>query len=156
MPSRRGFTLLEVLVATLIMGLAVTGLLASLRTSLSNTSRAGESDRAAALARSQMDALLATRVLPKGIPMEGLFPPQITGGEPAGWRARVLPFESQAPPGQAPGGGSRMLERIELIVWWGPAERQRTIQVSAYRTARVTAADMPFFGATAAGGAGRP
>jgi len=47
---RRGFTLLEMLVASAIMGIAVTALLASLSASLHNAARLTEYDRAALLA----------------------------------------------------------------------------------------------------------
>lgn len=145
MRRRRGFTLLEVLVATLIMGIAVTGLLSALRTSLRNAARVSDTDRAAALARRQMDELLATRFLPKAQPIGGLFPPEMTGGVPAGWQARVAPMESGLLPGQVPPMNSRMLERIQLEIWWGENQDRRTLQIEAYRGARVTEADLPFF-----------
>ena len=55
---RAGFTLLEVLVATTIMAIAVSGLLASLSTSLRVASRLTDYDRATLLAREKMDELL--------------------------------------------------------------------------------------------------
>lgn len=150
MQGSRGFTLLEVLVATVIMGIAVTGLLSALRTSLRNAARASDTDRAAALARRQMDELLATRILPKGPPFGGVYPPELTGGVPAGWQARVTPMESSAIPGQAPPMNSRMMERIQLEIWWGDSQQRRTLQLEGYRGSRVTEADIPFF--QAAGG----
>lgn len=139
---QRGFTLLEVLVATLLMGIAVAGLMGGLRTSLSNAARLTDSARGTALARRQMDELLAVRDLPKGVPMEGLYPPEVTGGVEAGWRARVLPFESQAMPGQMPAVGTRMLERIELRVWWRTGGQERYVELSGYRGARVRPQDL--------------
>ncbi|WP_321475897.1 type II secretion system protein [uncultured Paludibaculum sp.] len=156
MHRRRGFTLLEVLVATLIMGIAVTGLLSALRTSLRNAARVSETDRAAALARRQMDELLAMRFLPKDAPFGGLFPPDVTGDVPAGWQARVVPMESVAPPGQAPPIGSRMMERIQLEIWWGENQNRRTLNVEAYRGARVTDADIPFLQTGAPQSGGQP
>jgi len=47
----RGFTLLEVLVATLIMGLAVVGLLSAISTSMRNAARLTDYDRVAMVAR---------------------------------------------------------------------------------------------------------
>ena len=139
---RKGFTLLEVLVATLLMGIAVAGLMGGLRTSLSNAARLTDSARGTALARRQMDELLAIRDLPKGVPMEGRYPPQATGGVEAGWRARVLPFETQAMPGQVPAMGTRMLERIELLVWWKSGGQERHVELTGYRGARVRPEDL--------------
>ena len=156
MHRRRGFTLLEVLVATLIMGIAVTGLLSALRTSLRNAARVSETDRAAALARRQMDELLATKFLPKGQPFGGLFPPEVTGGIPAGWQARVVPMESGVMPGQVPPIGSRMMERIQLEIWWGENQSRRSLNIEAYRGARVTDADLPFFQVGAFPSGGQP
>ena len=139
---RKGFTLLEVLVATLLMGIAVAGLMGGLRTSLTNAARLTDSARGTALARRQMDELLAIRDLPKGVPMEGRYPPQATGGVEAGWRARVLPFETQAMPGQVPAMGTRMLERIELLVWWKSGGQERRVELTGYRGARVRPEDL--------------
>ena len=138
---KRGFTLLEVLVATAIMGIAVAGLMGNLRTSLLNGSKLGDYDRATLLARRQMDELLATRPLPKLGPIQGVFPPQWTGGRAAGWSAVVTPFESSAPMGTAPAPGSRILERIALEVWWMQGGQRRTMQLSAYRSAIATPED---------------
>lgn len=143
--GRRGFTLLEVLVATLLMAIAITGLLSSMRASLGNAARLAEYDRAAALARRQMDELLVTKTLPKGPLLQGLFPPQITGGVQAGWRARVLPFESMLPPGQPPAIGSRMTDRIQLEVWWMRDGQRRTMRIDGYRGAFVKSEDIPAF-----------
>jgi len=139
---RKGFTLLEVLVATLLMGIAVAGLMGGLRTSLSNAARLTDSARGTALARRQMDELLATRVLPMGVPLEGRYPPEAMGGVEAGWRARMVPFESQVAPGQMPAVGSRILERIELVVWWKSGVSERRVEIAAYRGARVRAEDL--------------
>ncbi len=54
----RGFTLLEMLVATAIMGIAVVALLANISTSMQNASRLTDYDRAALLAKRKMDELL--------------------------------------------------------------------------------------------------
>jgi general secretion pathway protein I len=142
----RGFTLLEVLVATLLMGVAVVGLLGALRASLSNASRMVESERATALARRQMDELLLRRDLPKGVPLEGMFSPEETGGIEAGWRAVVRPFEGMTIlPGAVPPPGTRILDRIELEVWWRSGGARRSFTLAAYRSIPLGPGDVPFF-----------
>lgn len=133
MRNRRGFTLLEVLVATTIMGVAVVSLLSALSTSVRNTGRLTEYDRAVLVARSRMDSLLAEQRLPQLTvlegPIEGVFP----GDARAGWRARVTPFE--APPGAGPGAAA--LERIELEIWWMDGDRRRAFPLDGYRRGKV-------------------
>ncbi len=138
------------------MGIAVAGLMGNLRTSLLNGSKLGDYDRAALLARRQMDALLATRPLPKMGPIQGVFPAEWTGGRQAGWVALVTPFESSAPLGSPPAAGSRILERIALEVWWMQGAQRRTMQLSAYRSAIATPEDVQAYqmGAGATPGAG--
>jgi len=58
--KRAGFTLLEVLVATVIMGIAVAGLIAGLSQSVRNAARLSDYDRAAMLARTKMNESCAT------------------------------------------------------------------------------------------------
>lgn len=146
MRRSHGFTLLEVLVATLIMAVAVTGLLGALRASLLNAARLTGTERMLALARRQMDELLATRNLPKGVPLEGRFPPGAAGGVEAGWRATVIPFEGMAAaPGQAPPPGTRLVDRIVLQVWWAGGGARRSLELEAYRGAMAAPADLPFF-----------
>lgn len=152
---KKGFTLLEVLVATLLMGIAVAGLMGSLRASLSNAARLTDSARGTALARRQMDELLAIADLPLGIPMEGRYPPEATGGVEAGWRARVLPFETQAMPGQMPPPGTRMLERVELVVWWKSGGQERRVELAGYRGARILPKNLEQIQAMQAAGGAR-
>ncbi len=126
---RRGFTLLEVLVATVIMATAVVALLSNLSTSLNNAARLTEYDRAALLARRTMDELLLQPNLPKLTAIEGNFDPESTGTQ-GGWRALVTPFERL--PQAAP--GTMALDRIELEVWWMSGGQRRTLSLEAFRT----------------------
>jgi general secretion pathway protein I len=127
--NSRGFTLLEMLVASLIMAVAVVGLLAGIDTSLRNAARLTEHDRAALLARAKMDELLVDRRLRRNLPVQGEFDPALTGGARGGWRARLMPFEQ--PPGSGP--GTPVLDRLELEIWWETAAGTRSMRLAAYR-----------------------
>ncbi|MGO9095567.1 MAG: type II secretion system minor pseudopilin GspI [Bryobacteraceae bacterium] len=129
----RGFTLLEMLVATLIMGIAVVSLLASISASLRNAGRLTDSDRAALLAGQKMNELLLDQSLPRMTPIEGQFDPEVTGGVEAGWRAQISSFE--APPDSRP--GTPILERVELEIWWMSGSRRRTLALEGFRQSRL-------------------
>jgi general secretion pathway protein I len=129
----RGFTLLEMMVATLVMGVAVVGALSSFSTSLSNASRLTQYDRSAVLARQVMDELLIDPRLPKATPLQGVFDAALAGGVQAGWTAQVTPFEG--PPNAQ--SGAEVLERIELNVWWMDGARRRTLTLEGYRRGRL-------------------
>jgi general secretion pathway protein I len=127
--NRRGFTLLEMIVATTIMGIAVVGLLAGLASTTRNAARLQDYDRAVQLGRVRMNELMLDRTLPLNAVMEGRFDPSQTGGLEAGWRARRTIFEM--PPLVQP--GQTALDRVELEVWWASGDKRRTYTLDAYR-----------------------
>jgi general secretion pathway protein I len=134
MRARAGFTLLEVLVATVIMGIAVTGLIVGLSQSVKNASRLSEYDRAVMLAKTKMNDLLLDVDLPFDGAVQGAFAPDQSGGVRSGWRAVAKPFE--VPP--AAGPGTVILEQISLEIWWQPASgNRRTIRLESYRQVRI-------------------
>jgi general secretion pathway protein I len=126
---QRGFTLLEMLVATLIMGIAVIGLMAEITASMRNATRVTNRDRAALLARSKMDELLLDPLLPLNTPAQGAFDPSLTGGVEGGWRALLTRFEM--PPSPAP--GQQSLDRMSLEIWWMAGGERRTFALTGYR-----------------------
>ena len=132
--ARRGFSLLEVLVATFIMAVAITGLVTNLSGSLRNASRLAEYDRASILAKRKMDELTLVRALPRWTPLEGGWPAAETGSVPVRWRAIVTPFD--VPPG--PRANLAVLDRIELQLAWPGG---RTFTLEGYRRGNLTAAD---------------
>lgn len=138
MSNQRGFTLLEVLVATTVMAIAVAGLLASLSTSLRNGARVTDADRASMVARNKMDELLLQAKLPHNIEVAGPFAPAETGWEQSGWRAVVQPYEM--PPGAQPGWF--IVERIRLQIWWTSGGNRRSYPLDAYRQGRMIAGDV--------------
>ncbi|HEY3743266.1 MAG TPA: prepilin-type N-terminal cleavage/methylation domain-containing protein [Bryobacteraceae bacterium] len=140
MRARRqsGFTLLEVLVATTIMGLAVVGLVSLLSGTLRNAARLTDYDRATILAKRKMDELLVERLIPRFVPVQGVWNEQATGSIPVAWKAMVRPFD--VPPGFGP--GTAVLDRVELTVYWHDgAERERTFTLEGFRRGVLGPAD---------------
>jgi prepilin-type N-terminal cleavage/methylation domain-containing protein len=127
--KQHGFTLLEMLVATLIMGIAVIGLMSEITASMRNATRVTNRDRAALLGRSKMDELLLDPLLPRDTPVQGAFDATLTGGAEGGWRAQLTRFEM--PPTVAP--GQQSLERVTLEIWWVADGERRTFALSGYR-----------------------
>jgi prepilin-type N-terminal cleavage/methylation domain-containing protein len=129
--SQRGFTLLEALVATLIMAIAVAGILDALSASSRNVIRLTQADRAVILARTKMDALLVDDTLPRRTYVSGLFTAAESGAMNAGWQARATPIES------APGvtGHNWVIDRIELEIWWMDGATRHSFSLEGYRRA---------------------
>lgn len=140
MTGRRGFTLLEVMVASLIMGIAVAGVLSGLAGAARNASRLTDYDRATLVAKQKMDELLLDRDAPRNQPIEGTLDASITGNTKMGWRARISPFE--AVPGQGP--SSWGVDRIELEIWWMQADTRRTFNLEGFRRNLLRPGDRAF------------
>ncbi len=136
--KQRGFTLLEVLVATVIMAIAVTGLLSALSTSLRSAARLTDYDRAALLGQQKMDELLISSKAPKLVPIQGTWGPEVAGDLRAGWMAQITPFEMPS----TKGPGTPFLERIELQIWWMNGEKRRTLSLEAFRRSVLTPEDV--------------
>ena len=130
MTGKRGFTLLEMVVATLIMAVAVVGLLTGISGATRNAARLREYDRAVQLARLRMNDLLMDYLMPRNTLVSGTFDPALTGGIESGWRARLENFEM--PP--APAAGQLALDRIELEIWWANGNEHRTFTLDAFRS----------------------
>jgi general secretion pathway protein I len=131
MSGRRGFTLLEVMVATTVMGVAVVTLMSALSTSVRNASRLTDYDRVAILARAKMDALLVDQTIPELAVIEEPLDPVLVGGARGGWRARLTPFEPGTP-------GLPGLDRVQLEIWWMSGDDRRSFTLEAFRRAPKT------------------
>jgi general secretion pathway protein I len=129
MRTRRGFTLLEMIVATTIMGVAVVGLLSGISGATRNAARLRDYDRVVQLARLRMNELLLDDRLPRNTEISGQFAPALAGGLNAGWRARVTIAEASP----APAPGDFALDRIQLEVWWMAGSQRRAFALDSYR-----------------------
>jgi general secretion pathway protein I len=127
--NQSGFTLLEVLVATAIMGVAVAGLLNTISAAAHNASRLTQYDRAVLLAKSKMDELLAEPKLQRNVPLVGEFDPVRTGGVPCSWQATVTPIDSL--PGA--GTGSWVVDRIQLEIDWMDGLVKHSFSLEGFR-----------------------
>jgi prepilin-type N-terminal cleavage/methylation domain-containing protein len=135
--SRSGYTLLEVLVATTIMAIAVVGLLSNLSGSLSNASRLTDYDRAALLAKRTMDEIMTRRDVPKGTDLEGLFDPNVIGIE-GGYRARITPYQRSP----RAGAGHLGMDRYEVEVWWLSTGQRRSFVLEGYKAVELANEDL--------------
>jgi hypothetical protein len=126
------------MVATVILAVAVVGVMAGISGALRNAARLTSYDRAVQLARQRMNDLLLDDRLPRGSVVEGAFDPQQAGGLDAGWRARVTLFEK--PPALIV--GEMGIDRIELEVWWIAGAQQRTFSLDGYRPHALKAEDL--------------
>jgi len=122
-----GFSLLEMIVATTVLSLAIVGLLGLIRASLANAVRVREYDRAAMLARSTMTELLATDPLPVPARLSGRY------DDKSGWEARTTPAEMPI----MPGIGGVMVAQVNLTVWWNSEGRRKTAVFDGFRRIRI-------------------
>lgn len=157
MKSERGFTLLEVMVATAIMAIAVIALLGGLTQSVTNASRLRERDVIMALAKQQLNEIMMEVRLPRSRPLEGQWlARQLAPGMEAGWTARLTPMILQAS-GVPPLPGMRIrpvlvplpvpvpapvLDRIEFEAWWTSGGRRKTMTIETYKRGFISA-DLP-------------
>lgn len=129
MTNQRGFTLLEALVATMIMGIAVAGIMDALSVSSRNVARLTQADRSVILARTKMDELLVNDQLIRKADLGGSFTAAEAGAMTAGWLARVTPVES------APEATDRnwVIDRITLEIWWMDGTTRHSFSLEGYR-----------------------
>ena len=126
--QQAGFTLLEVLVATAVLGTAVAALFSLLSGALANARRLQAPERALALARTQLEELLATSERGRHSPLPLPLDQKIQGrwDDQFRWEALATRVESSAQP--AP--GTPVLVRIALDAYWSSSEGAPEKQVA--------------------------
>lgn len=120
------------IVATLIMSIAVVGLLSGLAGSTRNAARLRDYERMAQMARLRMNDLLTDPAFRPNASISGTFDSAVTGGLEAGWQARTTNFETQ-PPSHPPQAGEMVLDRVQLDVWWMSGSSRRTFSLETIR-----------------------
>ena len=118
----RGFSLLEVVAATLLLAIAFTALLKVAGGSIQLTRNADDHSQAAMWARTLLDTVDITTPLPPG-QTEGRF------DENYRWRLAVTPW-SPSPSGQ---NVPVRVMKLDLDVIWGPSVHPRSAHFSTLR-----------------------
>lgn len=129
MRRNAGFTLLEVMVASVIMAIAVVGLISNLASATRNAARLRDYDRITQLAQLRMNELLVDQKVPLNVPLAGEFDPAVAGGLQAGWNARLTNFEMP----KQPTVGDLVLDRVALEVWWMSGAQRKSLALEAFR-----------------------
>ena len=129
----RGFTLLEVLVATAIMAIAVSAFFSLLSGSLGNASRLQAPSRALLLGRSRMNELLSAGIETDAhtlLPMP--LDQKVQGRWDDQYRWEALATRWNAPPDTT--SGQPVLVRLALDVYWktqpGKPEKKLSLETS--------------------------
>jgi general secretion pathway protein I len=124
---QRGFSLLEVIAAILLLAVAFAALMKVAGGSIGLTRRAAAHDEAAMWARSLLDGAYVLEAPKPGV-TEGSF------DDGYRWRLQVTPWTA---PGVTPDGMLRMY-RLDLDVLWGSATHPDRAHFSTLRTAVAT------------------
>jgi len=120
--GQRGTTLLEVVLATLLLGVAAAGLLGTVHRALAGVQAAREHSRAVTHANSVLDELLALPRLRAGQALQG------SADATSGWQAVAEPLQLQ---NDRPGPAG--LVEIQVEVWWLSGGQRKTLALEGYR-----------------------
>lgn len=122
MSGHRGFSLLEMTVATLLLTVAATGILGAVGESLAAVRSTREREVAIELSRSAMNEILTMRPLPVGEQVRGSFSGR------SGWLAVA---ESDDRFGTDANGARLLLIRLEF--WWLEEGERKTMALETRR-----------------------
>lgn len=132
-----GFTLLEVLVAIVLLGFAYAGILSALSQGLKLARAAADQENAVVLARSLLEE---NRALPKA-EIVGSDVREAYGGTQFGYKVEVrdVPMFAELPADKVK--PSFELKRITVDVYWGEREPKRHYRLSTVQSLPLMAAD---------------
>ena len=137
LPPEKGFTLLEVLVATVILGTAVAALFGLLSGALGNLSRLQPPEQALLLGQSKLNELLAAGfVTQDGVIVETPLDQKIQGRWDDRFRWESLSSRFRSSPEPVP--GETILVRVELDVFWesGAEKEEKQLSFETYQLRR--------------------
>ena len=130
--KQAGFTLIEVLIASLIMAVAVSALLGNLSVSTGNLIRTGDMDRLTFFSKRKMDELITMQSFPRGGTFQGVFEMDAEKKPISGWQAVIIPVRISTL------NNSEKLDRVELDTWIQVGGKHRTMHLSGYRITGAT------------------
>lgn len=122
MRGQRGITLLEVALATVLLGVAATGLLGTINHALAGIRGVREHSQAVLRAKSVLEEILALPRLRAGQAFQG------SGNDTSGWRASIEPLQPTSVRLEASG-----LVRIQVEVWWLSDDQRKSLNLEGYR-----------------------
>jgi general secretion pathway protein I len=133
--SRRGFTLIEVMVASAVLGIAATALFSLLSRSLSNIRTVEDLHHYQLAGQDVMNRVLLLSTLPPGGRFEGTLEPADTR-----WSVTVHPwipenFEEKPP---------NAVVKIDVEVFWPGRAGERSVRLETVRAASLTYSDYDF------------
>jgi general secretion pathway protein I len=128
----RGFSLLEVIAAILLLAIAFTALMKVAGGSISLARNAADHSEAALWARSQLDTMGIDTPLRTGS-SDGRF------DERYRWHLVVTPWN----PGQVESNAQLRMVKLDLDVFWGSRPRERSAHFSTLRVLNAQAANSP-------------
>ncbi|WP_374355810.1 prepilin-type N-terminal cleavage/methylation domain-containing protein [Chitinimonas sp.] len=130
-PQQAGFTLIEVLVALVILGIGIASILSAYSGSLRLMQRARDHASAGLLARSKLDETLAT----ENAEISDDGREERYNGTLFGYRITTTPVDlvSKSLAEKLP--GAPRLEEVKVEVFWGEEGQQQRYVMSSYRNA---------------------
>ena len=123
----RGFTLLEVLLAVMILGLSVSAILYQFQVALRAGSKSREETEAVHHAKEKLEELKAQKKYAESFESGGF-------DDGYAWETEVIPYVAPADDEEAYEGMKHETFLLRARVKWGPEERQRQVELATLKT----------------------
>jgi prepilin-type N-terminal cleavage/methylation domain-containing protein len=127
--GQRGFTLIEVIVAAAIFGIAAGSLFALLSRSLANIRKIEDVHHYQLASEDVMNRALALRTLPANVPIEGALK-----NPPGRWIVRVSPWS----PSKFDSHPSEAIVKIDVEVRWQGRSGERSVKLEALKAVNLS------------------